>query len=111
MYTFDEIGPIIGWLLGGIILLRNGWAAILDIIKAIKAPNDAQDKRLNALETHMKEIDGYLAQDKKRLDAVDDGNRVTQRALLALLDHALDGNNVDQMRSAKEELRNHLINR
>lgn len=31
--------------------------------------------------------------------------------LLALLDHGIDGNNIEQMQHAKEELQNHLINR
>jgi len=49
--------------------------------------------------------------DKKRLDSLDEGNRATQRALLALLDHGIDGNNIEQMQHAKEALQNHLINR
>ena len=32
-------------------------------------------------------------------------------ALLALLDHGIDGNNISQMQEAKTALQNHLINR
>ena len=60
---------------------------------------------------HLEEIDGYLETDKKRLDGIEDGNRATQRALLALLDHGIDGNNIAQMQKAKEELQEHLISR
>ena len=52
-----------------------------------------------------------LVQDVNRFDAIEAGNRVTQLAILALLDHGIDGNNVKQMQDAKEELQNHLINR
>ena len=60
---------------------------------------------------HLEEIDGYLETDKKRLDGIEDGNRATKRALLALLDHGIDGNNIAQMQKAKEELQEHLISR
>ena len=59
----------------------------------------------------MKQVQQYLANDKKHLDSLDDGNRITQRALLALLSHGLDGNSIEQMEAAKAALEEHLINR
>lgn len=50
-----------------------------------------------------------MKNDKLRLDRMDEGQHVTMQALLALLDHNLDGNNIDQMQKAKEALQNHLI--
>ena len=32
-------------------------------------------------------------------------------ALLALLDHGIDGNNIEQMKQAKEDLQRHLVER
>ena len=84
---------------------------IAKAVQAAKAPNARQDERLEALEHHVEEIDNYLAQDKRRLDTLDEGNRVTQRALLALLSHGIDGNNIEQMEKAKAALEEHLINR
>ena len=94
-----------------VVLLANAAEKIAKAIQAAKAPNERQDKRLCALEDHMKEVDEYLALDKRRLDSMDEGNRVTQRALLALLAHGIDGNNVEQMEKAKTALEEHLINR
>lgn len=104
-----------GLVLGGILTLAGvihtlGSAAghIAKVWRAAKAPNDRQDDRLTKLEGRMDKVDEYLAQDKRRLDTMDEGNRVTQRALLA---HGIDGNNVDQMEKAKLALEEHLINR
>lgn len=94
-----------------LILLANAAEKIVKAVKAAKAPNAQQNERLNALETWRKEVDRKLTADNDRLSDIDDGNRVTQRALLALLDHGIDGNNIEQMQHAKEELQNHLINR
>lgn len=102
------------WVLSiasAIVLLSNAVEKIVKIIRAAKAPNEAQNERIAALEAWKEEVDSKLGKDNKRLEAVDAGNRVTQRALLALLDHGIDGNNIEQMQHAKEELQTHLINR
>lgn len=94
-----------------IVLLSNAAEKIAKAYRIYKAPNAIQDERLNRVEKHLEEVDGFLAIDKKRLDSIEDGNRATQRALLALLDHGIDGNNIEQMQHAKEALQSHLINR
>lgn len=94
-----------------VVLLSNAAEKIVKAVKAAKAPNVQQNDRLDALEEWRKEVDAKLNRDNDRLIAIDSGNRVTQRALLALLDHGIDGNNITQMQHAKEELQEHLINR
>ena len=94
---------------GAISTLAGAGNWIVKLIGAIKAPNAEQDRRLSDLEKHMEEVDGYLANDKKRLDNIDESTRVTQRALLALLAHGIDGNHQSQMEEAKNELELHLI--
>lgn len=94
-----------------LVMLVGAAEKIVQVVKAAKAPNVAQDKRLDELEEWRKSVDLKLAADKTHLDCIDDGNRATQRALLALLDHGIDGNNIKQMQDAKEALQNHLINR
>lgn len=102
------------WVLAAasaIVLLSNAAEKIGKAVQTAKAPNVRQDERISCLEEWRKGVDSKLDSDKKRLDIIDNGNRATQRALLALLDHGIDGNNIDQMQHAKEELQNHLINR
>lgn len=94
-----------------IVLLANAAEKIVKAYKAAKAPNVRQDERLEALECWRKDVDRMLKSDKDHLSHVDEANRATQRALLALLDHGIDGNNIDQMRHAKEELQDLLISR
>lgn len=84
---------------------------VFKVVKAAKAPNAEQDERLTVLEKWREDVDRQLKSGDQHFRALDDGNRVTQLALLALLDHGIDGNNITQMQHAKEELQNHLINR
>lgn len=109
--TPSEIWAVVAWVAAAIVLLGNASDRIAKAWKAAKAPNDEQNDRLDQLEEDVKEMRKYLEEDKKRLDSQDESGRITQRALLALLAHGIDGNHVEQMEAAKEELQNHLINR
>lgn len=84
---------------------------IVKAVKASKAPDAIQNDRLKALEDDMREVKDKLTKDYQHLNALDEGNRVTQRALLALLAHGIDGNNVKDMEKAKHDLEEHLISR
>ena len=112
----ENLTPTMVWttvlaIASGFVLLSNAAEKIVRAWKAAKAPNTQQNDRLDALEAWRKEVDRKLIVDNNRLGDIDEGNRVTQRALLALLDHGIDGNNIKQMQHAKEELQEHLINR
>ena len=109
--TPTTIWPTVLAVASAVVLLSNAAEKIVKAWRAAKAPNAQQNDRLDALEAWRKEVDRKLTIDNDRLGDIDDGNRVTQRALLALLDHGIDGNNIEQMQHAKEELQNHLINR
>ena len=91
------IAAAIGWVVKG--------------IQAAKAPAKKVSDRLTAIETTIKDHEGFFANDKKRLEAIEEGNRVTQKAILALLSHGIDGNDVDAMKAAKAELQEYLIER
>lgn len=106
------------WLLAvaaAFVLLSGAVEKIIHAYKAAKAPNrkqeEEQNKRLDELEEWRNNVDAKLNRDNDRLGDMEAGNHATLRALLALLDHGIDGNNIKQMQDAKEELQDHLINR
>ena len=109
--TAGDISTTILSVASAIVLFANAIEKIVKAVNIAKNPNKVQNDRLTALEEWKKTVDRKLENDKTHLDSIDAGNRVTQRALLALLEHGIDGNNIDQMQHAKEELQSHLINR
>lgn len=107
----DSIWALILAGASAIVLLANAAEKIGKAVQMAKAPNVKQDERLEKVEKHLEKVDHFLEKDKKRLDSLEEGNRATQRALIALLDHGIDGNNIKQMQDAKTELMTNLINR
>ena len=75
----------------------------------IKQPNAEQNKRLDNCEKRLDEHDALLAKDLKRIGSIEEENHIELQALLALLEHGIDGNNIVQMQRAKETLQNYLI--
>lgn len=107
----NEIWSVIAWVAAAVVLLSNAVEKIVATAKAAKAPNEKLSGRVGDLEKWRGEVDERLLRGNTHFDTIDEGNRVTQRALLALLEHGIDGNNTEQMKKAKEALETHLINR
>lgn len=108
-FTLADAWAFLLYMAGAAAALYAGGTAISKVISAVKKPKADQDKRITQLEGRVSAVEGFLKNDKHRLDRMDDGQHVTMQALLALLDHNLDGNNIDQMQKAKEALQKHLI--
>lgn len=83
----------------------------VNVMKMIKSPKDLLESRIAKIETRLDLHDTLLDKDNKRIDKIESGNVVTQRALLALLSNAIDGNNKDALLKAKNELQDYLIER
>lgn len=92
------------WLAGAIVAISAAFKVIAEVINSLKKPNRTQDIRIAKLEERTEII-------FNRLNDAEEGNAITQRALLALLAHGIDGNDVDAMKKAKEELTDYLISR
>ena len=112
--TGPEIAAVwIGSLLalaGFINTLGAAWEKLHKAIGAAKAPDREQDARITALEQDMKNVKSMLGNDKQALNKINDGLCVSFQAQLALIDNALNGNNVEQMQRARDALHAHLTN-
>ena len=87
--------------IGGLIVLAgNVWKTF----KQWRQPSDD----LNVWRT---EVDRKLDNDNKRLQVIEDGNKVMTRGILALISHELNGNSADKLKASQQEITNYLIDR
>jgi len=103
-------GQILAWC-AAIMTISGAASVIANLITKALSPNKAQNARLDAIEKRLETHDTLFANDLKRFQDIDEGNKVTQTALLALLSHALDGNDVQSLKDAKKDLEKYLIGR
>lgn len=107
--TLGEVWFWIAGILAAIILIGNAADKIGSVIKTFKAPNDELKTDVDDLKEWRKEVERKLTNDHTELKDIREGNQAIFQALLALLDHGINGNNISQMENAKEIVRNHLI--
>jgi hypothetical protein len=103
---------------GAIITLSTACGVIVNLISKLKEPEKKQDDRIKALEDRADKFDGiiekfqgYFSNDDRRFKEIENGNRITQTALLALLKHSLNGNDTKALREAEKSLEEYLINK
>lgn len=63
------------------------------------------EKRITTCEGEISEIKKDIEESEREFERMDRSDRVFQRGLLALINHSLDGNNVDEMETVRDELR------
>ena len=110
-FTLAELVAGILWICGTITAFAAAVTVIIKAVKRAKAPEKTQNERIEKLEKRMEKYDQQFDNDNKRLKELEEGNRITQKAMLALLGHAKDGNNKEQIVEAENDLKQYLINR
>ena len=95
------------WACGGIAAIGAATAVLSRWYDKAKAPEMAQDKRLENLETRMEAVEQHLDNDNKRLNELEKGLKAVIRGLIALL------NEHDEAKREKalEDLNRYLIER
>ena len=92
-------------IFAGVLTIFNVIDKIITKVKEAKEPTEDLEKRVADLERKI--LESY----DKRIEDIEKGNKVTQRAILALLEHAIDGNNKNQLIKAKDNLNDYLTDR
>lgn len=116
--TLQEFWTILMGCCSALITIAAAVSVVISAIKKIKEPETVQNKKLediskkiDAIEARLKIHEEYFNNDNRRISAIEEGNKVTQKALLALMSHAINGNSVDELKKAEASLREYLINK
>ena len=78
-----------------------------NVIKTIKGWKQPADN----LDAWRVDVNTKLDKDNRRLNDLEEGNRVICRGILALLSHEINGNSNDKLLTSQKEITDYLINR
>lgn len=98
-------------LCSAIIVISGAVHVLIELLSRMTAPRKAHDERLKMIENKLEEHDQFFKRDLQRFENFEESNYVTQKALLALLSHSIDGNHTEDLQEAKKELQEYLIKR
>lgn len=82
---------------------------IYALFKFAGGPNRSQNSRLDALEEWKKTVDSRLSTGDDHFRVIDNGNKITQKAILALMKHAINGNDINSLKEAEKDLEDYLV--
>lgn len=108
--NIGEMWPTILAAASAIVLISNAVEKIVKAVKVAKAPEAAQNEKIAELEERLEKVERELMKDEKHLKDVRECNHVITKGVLALLDHGINGNNIDQMKDARSDVEAYLIN-
>lgn len=113
-----EFWAILMGCCSALITISAAATIVINAIKKLKEPENVQNqkledisKKIDAIEARLKIHEEYFNNDNRRISAIEEGNRVTQKAILAIMSHAINGNNIDELKKAESALREYLINK
>lgn len=96
---------------GGIITILTAWNLIESRVHKTKEPTALLESRVLEIERKMIKYEEMFGRDKARLDSFDESTRVILQALLAIMKHDIDGNNIDALKKASEDLQEYMIHK
>ena len=117
-FTPAELVSIILGICAAIITISAAIGVIAKLVVKARAPEAEQNIRLDTIDKRLDDIDKtiatfreYFTNDDNRFKAIEKSNKVTQTALLALLKHSLNGNDIDSLKEAEKSLEEYLIDK
>ena len=108
LYSINDIVQFFLAFCAAVITITGAAGAVYKWITKAKEPNlklttriDEQDRRLDEHDKSITRIYEKLEGDRETINEIEQGSRVTQRALLAIIDQLLTGNNTDNLKQVK----------
>lgn len=105
--TIDTITTVLTFIM----LISNFILMIVMWVDKAKTPERDQNDRIAILEEKVKKLSEERDKEKNKIKEIEQGNVVTQEAILALLSHSIDGNNTAGLTKARDNLQTYLTHK
>lgn len=94
-----------------LITISSAIAVIINLISKLREPDKLRDEKIKLLENRISELEKANRDKDDKFNGIEEGNKIIQTALLALLKHSLNGNDTDALKKAEADLESYLINK
>ncbi|MCR5236478.1 MAG: hypothetical protein K6E34_04650 [Lachnospiraceae bacterium] len=120
MLSPHDIWNIFLGICGGIVAVSAALAVIIKVIGRFKEPDKKQDERITRLEEEVKGIHTRLDDGDKHFKRHDDAlqsfeismkrrDKIMIESLQVLIEHSIDGNNIEVMKEQKHKIDEYLL--
>lgn len=107
----EELWNIFQVACAGIITIGGAGAVIVGLYKWAKKPDDDRDDRLK-LHDEMLDSDNKRLKELEREQAeMKEAQQVLMKSILALMSHSIDGNHLEELENARNDMQEYLLRR
>lgn len=103
--TFGQLAGLAALVLA----LVGTYNTIMNAVKNYREEKSRKDKPVSTLEAKVNDHEGRLGRDDRRINDLEESNRIIMRALMAMLSHEINGNSDDKLRASFDEIQKYLI--
>ena len=103
-FTVTQLWQMFVAMCGSFATVAGAVAIIYNIRQKAKQPDTERDE---ALSKHQEMLDN----DNKRLKELEESNKIIMQSMLAIMSHEIDGNHVEDLKQARDDLQKYLIRR
>lgn len=121
-FTPSQLVGVLLAICAGIVTIMTAVNLINSWIEKRRAkknkPEEDQNERIKRIEDLLVEYnkkfeqyDMFLKNDNRRLVAIEESIKIDRRGFLALIKHAIDGNDIESLKASRKELEDYLLNK
>lgn len=109
----DEAYAMLLVICTGIVTISSAATAVIMWITKARAPGVKMNERVSSLESRVDKIEQHLDNDNQRLKDQEAANRITQQALLAIMNYLINNDEEDKAKlvASRDKLQEFLIGR
>ena len=115
MFMLQDMWSMFLAFCGAICTISAAVVIVIKIVEKIRKPNKDQNDRIEKLEKSVEKMREQMEKDSRRITDAEihfkGGVNVVIESLQALTAHAIDGNNIEELKVSKKRLDSYLINR
>ena len=105
--TFGQLAGLAALVL----VLVGAYNTIMNAVRNYREEKSRKDKPVSSLEAKVNDHEERLGRDDRRINDLEESNRIIMRALMAMLSHEINGNSDEKLRASYDEIQQFLIDR
>lgn len=95
----------------GIVCIGGAVGVIEHVAERVSMKSNRVAKQVDDHERKLEKHAEHLDNDNKRLNDMEQSNKLIMRGVMQLMTHEIDGNHVDQLEKVRDDMNQYLINR
>ena len=107
----EELWKGIQVFCAGVMAIGSAGTIFVGLYRWFKKPDVNRDEKLKEHEDKLDNDFRDIKELKKRQEETDEAMQILMKSMLALMSHSIDGDHIEELKMARDDMQNYLIRR